>query len=48
MWDLLGPGIKLVCPALADELFITDPPEKPSKGFLGNIFTKWLYVAWKV
>lgn len=28
-WDLLGPGMKLVFPALAGGSFTTKPPEKP-------------------
>ena len=30
MWDLLGPGIEPVPPALADRVFTTKPPGKPS------------------
>ena len=29
MWDLPGPGIEPVSPALADRFFATEPPEKP-------------------
>ena len=29
MWDLPGPGIELVSPALAGRFFTTEPPEKP-------------------
>ena len=29
MWDLPGPGIKPVSPALAGEFFTTEPPGKP-------------------
>ena len=29
MWDLPGPGIKLMTPALAGGFFITAPPRKP-------------------
>ena len=28
MWDLLGPGIEPVSPALADGFFTTEPPGK--------------------
>ena len=30
MWDLPGPGIKPVCPALAGRFSTTRPPERPS------------------
>ena len=33
IWDLPGPGIKPVSPALAGKLFTTEPPEKPSACF---------------
>ena len=29
MWDLLGPGIESVSPALAGIFFIVEPPGKP-------------------
>ena len=31
LWDLPGPGIKPVFPALAGEFFTTEPPEKPTQ-----------------
>ena len=30
VWDLPGPGIEPVSPALAGEFFTTEPPGKPS------------------
>jgi len=29
MWDLLGPGIEPMSPALAGRFFTTEPPGKP-------------------
>ena len=35
MWDLPGPGIEHVFPALAGRLFTTEPPGKPHhRGFV--------------
>ena len=28
MWNLTGPGIEPICPALADKFLTTEPPEK--------------------
>ena len=36
MWDLLSPGIKPMYPALAGELFTTEPPEKLSLSVNGT------------
>ena len=33
MWDLLGPGMEPVSPALAGRFFTTEPPEKPKELF---------------
>ena len=32
MWDLPGPGIELMSPALAGRLLTTEPPGKPEVG----------------
>jgi len=32
MWDLPGPGVELVSPALAGGFFTVEPPEKPPPG----------------
>ena len=32
MWDLPGPGIEPMSPALAGRFFTTEPPGKPSPG----------------
>ena len=37
MWDLPGPGIKPVSPALTGEFFTTKPKEKPSV----SVFCLW-------
>jgi len=42
MWDLLGPGIKPMSPALAGEFLTTEPPGK----FNLMTFTTDLCVAW--
>ena len=34
MWDLPGPGVKPVSPALAGGFLTTDPPGKPYRWFL--------------
>ena len=34
MWDLPGPGLEPVSPALAGGFLTTEPPGKPQKGFL--------------
>ena len=41
MWDLPGPGIKLVSPVLAGGFLTIEPPGKPSTEFL--IATTSLY-----
>ena len=33
MWDLSGPGVEPVSPALAGRFFTTEPPGKPSLAF---------------
>ena len=39
MWDLPGPEIEPVSPALADGFFTTEPPWKPtSSNFLNSVF----------
>ena len=44
-WDLPGPGIELVSPALAGELFTTEPPGKPRTL---HFETRYLYSdGWK-
>ena len=40
MWDLPGPGLEPVSPALVGRLLTTVPPEKPSFSFF-ELFT-WL------
>ena len=37
IWDLLGPGIELMCPALVGRFLTTGPPGKPKQGFLYSI-----------
>ena len=37
MWDLLGPGIEPVSPALASVFFTTEPSRKPQNSFSYNI-----------
>ena len=36
MWDLPGPEIKLVSPALAGGFFTTETPEKPERNYLNQ------------
>jgi len=36
MWDLPGPGIKPMSPALAGRFFTTEPPGKPQESFEGK------------
>ena len=38
LWDLLGPGIKFMSPALAGRFFTTEPPGKPTFHFIFCIF----------
>ena len=33
MWDLLGPAIEFVSPALAGGFFTSEPPGKPAASF---------------
>ena len=45
MWDLPGPGIEPMSPALEGRFFITEPPGKPSvKFFIQQIHE---YVTWQ-
>ena len=37
MWDLPGPGLERVSPALAGGLLTTAPPGKPGKIFLKHV-----------
>ena len=37
IWDLPGPGIEPLCPALAGGFFTTGPPGKPLEWFLMSI-----------
>ena len=48
-WDLPGPGIEPVSPALAGRVFTTEPPGKPlsSKEF-DNILSTSIYVVLRV
>ena len=39
MWDLPGPGLEPVSPALAGGFLTTVPPGKPIMGFLKSILT---------
>jgi len=39
MWDLLGPGIKPMSPALAGGFFTTEPLGKPSPWYLTLIIS---------
>ena len=41
MWDLPGPGIELLSPALAGGFFTTEPPGKPNGTFDSLLFTSW-------
>ena len=38
MWDLPGPGIKPVSPAVTSRLFNTEPPENPTSRYFLNFF----------
>ena len=40
-WDLPGPGIEPVSPALAGRLFTTEPPRKPT--FFFKFFSIMVY-----
>jgi len=44
MWDLPGPGIKLISPALAGRFLTTGPPGKPLITFLMSISNNVLKV----
>ena len=37
MWDLPGPGLELMCPALAGRFLTTAPPGKPALGNLDEM-----------
>lgn len=39
MWDLPGPGVKSVSPALAEPLPTTKPPEMPCKTLESSLLT---------
>ena len=45
MWDLPGPGLKPVSPALADGLPTTAPPGKPRLWVFLKIYFIYLFVA---
>ena len=36
MWDLPGPGLEPVCPALAGGFLTTAPPGKPQEDYFPN------------
>ena len=38
MWDIPGPGVELIFPALAGGFFTTDPPGKPPDFFKLHFF----------
>ena len=42
MWDLPGPGLEPVSPALAGRFSTTAPPRKPSLAFLNLFFIEFL------
>ena len=42
MWDLPGPGIEPVSPALAGGFLTTAPPGKPESSYLLEILTEIL------
>ena len=44
MWDLPGPGLELVSPALADGFLSTVPPGKPTVGIFKDCFRKVQYL----
>ena len=50
MWDLPGPGIKPVSPALAGRFFTTEPQGKPLFYliFNSNFYIKWLVLLWLI
>ena len=39
IWELAGPGIKPVSPALTGGFFTTEPPGKPFQSSFNNLFT---------
>ena len=41
MWDLPGPGLEPVSPALADGFLTTGPPGKPTPDLLNQKFWRW-------
>ena len=47
MWDPPRPGLKPVSPALADRFSTTEPPGKPCKIFLNELFDQHIKVSGK-
>ena len=45
MWDLLGPGIQALSPALAGGFFTTDPPGNPPVFFNLGVVVPWPYLT---
>ena len=42
MWDLPGPGLEPVSPALAGGFLTTEPPGKPQKSFISRMWLAFL------
>ena len=47
MWNLPGPGIKLVSPTVAWGLLTTVPPEKSPLYFFMSVFSTRMHVPWR-
>ena len=47
MWDLSGPGIEPMSPALAGGFFTTEPPGKPpDPSFIQRMFAENVLCSW--